>query len=500
MAINLAELAFLSWQKEEEVSRQKAVVLCRQFFDGAHDVKLTSRQKEFLNVEDDHEFSLNIVRSVVDAMTDRLLLQGVNSNEGDEADKETGGQGDRETPKPLAEWADDLFEQSGLNTLYHTVHEGSLRDGEYFVFVDYDIEPARPRFTPHERYTDAEVNGDGFGCKAHYPDEDTNQPMQYASKRWVELLDTKGKTRSRMTLYYPEMVEKYELVSGAWVKFQDEGDTSWPLPWVDSAGAPLGIPVIHFPNTPDLRSEIWDAIPMQRATNKGLLDLLAAADATGFRILATFGWIPTTDGAPLKTDSSNRAKVSPGTILGTTKSKSEAGMEAVEGADLSNLIETINSLIGWFAIVTSTPASRVSFTKLIASEGTLKQQNEGLFAKIRKRQMLYDRAWNRCFEMARKLANTFGNANLPEEPAFVMQWEPIQARDTKEEQEEWKVKREMGIPVQVIWQEMGYSQKEIQAMMNMPEYRARVAMMETGMQATGNEDDEEEQGDDGNGA
>jgi hypothetical protein len=478
--INLAELAFLSWQKEEEIARQKAVVLCRQFFDGIQATKLTARQREFLNAADDHEFNLNVCRSVIDAMTDRLLIQGITSNE-----KGDASAGSVTGVKPLATWADALFEASGLNLLQHTVHEGALRDGEYFVIVDWDEENMRPRFMPHYRYTDATVDGDGFGCKAHYPDDDTNQPMQYASKRWIETLDTQGKTRSRMNLYFPDRVEKYAWAGSGWAEFRDENDTMWPIPRLDKTGKPLGIQVIQFPSTPDLRSETWDAIPIQRGINKALIDLLAAADATGFRILMTYGWIPTTDGNPPKADGSNRAKIQPGTILGTTKSKSEAGHDTVEGADLGSLIETLNSLIGWFAVVTSTPASRVSFTKMIASEGTLKQQNEGLFAKTRKRQMMFGRSWMRCFEMARKLANTFGNANLPEDAAFALQWEPIQARDTTEEQNEWKVKKEIGVPLETILSEMGYSTDEVAAMKATEEWQARMAMMNLGLNTNG---------------
>jgi hypothetical protein len=473
MTINLAELAFLSWKKEEEVARQKAVVLCRQFFDGEQATKLTARMKEFLNTDDDREFNLNVCETVVSAMTDRLLIQGINSNEGSTSSPAGA--------KPLATWADRLFEESGLNILQHAIHENALVDGEHFVIVDWDEENQRPQFIAHDRYTDPTVDGDGFGCKAHYPDEDTNQPLQSVSKRWIEQIDTKGKTRSRLNLYFPDRVEKYQWAGSDWVKFGDPGDKAWPIPRLDRAGKPLGIQAIHFPATPKLRSEVWSAIPSQRAINKALIDLLAAADSTGFRILATYGWIPTTDGGPLKADGSNRARIQPGTILGTTKSKSEAGLDMVEGADLASLIETISSLIGWMAAITNTPSSRFSLTKMVAAEGTLKQQNEGLFAKTRKRQMLFDRAWIRCFDMARKLANTFGNANLPEEPSFVPQWEPIQARDTAEEQNEWKVKRELGVPLEWILAEMGYSQEEIDAMKQTEEWQARMSMMQMGL-------------------
>ena len=464
MTINLAELAFLSWQAAEEKQRQSDAMLARRYYDGEQDTFLSSRMKEFLNANGDHEFNLNICRTVVGAVEERLIVTGVTSNE-------------PETARPVAEWADALWDEAKCSLLQSHIYEGALRDGEFFVIVDYDADTGRPRFTPHQRFVDAISNGDGFGCKAHYPDDDTNQPMEYASKRWVELLDTHGRTRMRMNLYFPDRVEKYQWVGADWVAFQDEGDASWPLPWVDGAGQPLGIPVIHFRNTPDLRSELWDAIPLQKAINKLLIDMLASGDMAGFRMLLTYGWVPTKDGQPPKADGSNAASIGPGQILGTSRSKNEAGTDVIEPADLGSLIMAIQSVIGWLAVVSSTPESRLSFTRQIAAEGTLKEQNEGLFAKIRKRQMMFDAAWQAAFALARKLANTFGQAGLAEEPKLILQWEPLQSRDTQDERDEWRVKKELGVPLETIWAEMGYSPDEIAVMKASDEYQARLGLM-----------------------
>ena len=72
--------------------------------------------------------------------------------------------------------------------------------------------------------------------------------------------------------------------AGQWEPYRDNGDATWPLPWVDAKGAPLGIPVIEFANPAG--SEIDQIIGLQNALNKTWLDLIAAADASGFPILA----------------------------------------------------------------------------------------------------------------------------------------------------------------------------------------------------------------------
>lgn len=471
--IDDATLAYLDWLAKEELSIQKQIVLARRYHEGDHDTHLSPRAKEFLDAKDDHSFNLNLTRIVVDAISERLIIKGMGSTEPEDQDNP-------DQSRPLAEWADQLYDLWNMEVLQASVHEGCPRDGEYFVIVDWDEEKQRPVPYLHHRYTDPTADGDGFGCKAHYPDDDTNQDMLFASKRWTERINDR-ESRQRMTLYYPERVEKYHLVANVWVEFQDEGDAAWPIPWVDSGGQPLGIPAIHFKNTPDLRPEAWDAIPPQRSINKVALDLLAASDFAGFKLLVAFGWIPTSDGKALDSEGANAANVKPGTFIGTTKSKTEAGIEAIDGANLKDLIEAVQAFVGYLAIVSNTPESRVSFTRQIAAEGTLQEQNEGLFAKVRKRRTMIGQAWVQCFEMARRLQNEFGTEKVTEDHEFEILWEPVQSRDTEDERDEWRAKKELGVPLETLWQEMGYTPEQIEAMKDTAEYRARMELMSVGM-------------------
>lgn len=456
MMLNDAEMAFLAWQAKEERARQKTVAQARAYFDGEQDTFLSARMKEFLNVKDDNEFVLNVCRTVVGAVEERLVFTGiVTDEEGDD--------------KPTALWASQVYEANRLSVLSSDVHEGALRDGEFFVVLDWDEENQRPRMIPHPRYVDPAEGGDGFGCKAHYPDDDISQPLKYVSKRWTETLDN-GKTRQRMNIYYPDRVEKYELVGQAPKPIQDEGDPGWPIQWP-------ALTAVHFPNTNDLRPEHWDAISVQKAINKTLIDLLASADQSAFAIFVALGWIPTTDGKAPESDGSNLASMGPGQILGTSKSKADADFKKIDSSDLRPLLDLLMTLISGLAVVSSTPESRVSFTRQIAAEGTLKEQNEGLFAKVRKRREMFDAGWVEVFRVARLLANEFGGAGLDESVGIVGNWEPIQSRDTEDERDEWRAKKEMGVPLETIWAEMGYDAKQIEAMKATDEYRARLSMM-----------------------
>jgi hypothetical protein len=340
-----AEVAYSAWLADNETRRQENVVLARNYYDGKQAVPLTERQKEFLGFGDSEgeRFALNYCGIVVDSVTGRLIVKHFTNSESDEA-SET--------------WAADLLTDARFDQMQREVHHGGVTDGEHFVIVDWDDEAKRPRLSPHQRYTDTQSDGDGFGCKAHYPDNDPSLPMLYASKRWIAS-EWDGQTRTttqRMNLYFPDRVEEYEL------RKPQLGEVDWQLiaskPWVDSAGAALGIPVIHFRN-PKVRSELWDAIPPQDAINKTALDLLATADTNGWGFLVAKGFLPTTDGQTPASDGSNYVKVSPGMWIVIPASAGDgAEVKRMAGEDLGPLIDLLDTLVIKLAQITDTPINR----------------------------------------------------------------------------------------------------------------------------------------------
>lgn len=474
-----AELAYLNWLAGEEQTRQKNVVLARNYYAGEHEVPLTERQKEFLGFNDDGRFAVNYCRMVVDAVVERLLVAGFKS-----LDEELAG---------LA-WG--WWQANRMDEGQGAIHLGAVRDGEFFVMVDWDEGEGRPRFIPHPRYTDAQMKGTGFGCKAFYPNDNPSQAMDYASKRWTEtVVDERGRrrTQQRMTVYHPDRVEKYVLGTpggeAGWEEYTEEDDGVWPVRWVDRTGRPLGIPVVHFRN-PGSRTELWDAIPVQDAINKTALDILATADACGFRVLVARGFIPTTDGKAPEEDGGNYLQISPGCWIGVPNP--EARVDPLEAADLRPMLEALDSWVMKLGQVTDTPVSRFQMTGQVAAEGTLKQQEEVLLAKVRGRQTGFGNSWENAVYLGRRLANAFGGAGLDEEALVEAQWSPAETRDEKEQIETIGLKVEkLKIPLEVAWAEAGYSQDQIEEMKQTEEYQIRAAMREmakVGLGAMGGEE------------
>jgi len=451
------------------VARQQVIAQARRYYRGEQGVQLTERQREFLGFQQGGGFRANYCRMVVNAVHERLIVSGFSSDEAPTAEGE----------QPTARWAARLWRVNRGDALQFVVHRDAVRDGEVFVLVDptgVGGEAAFPVLAPHPRYVDPRHGGSGFGIRAYYDNDDPRQGMQYVAKWWTEEVEEEGaaggrrrEQRQRMTLYFPERIERYVWQRGArsgWVEYREEGQ-AWPVAWMDRQGRALGIPVIHFQN-PEQVSELADAVPVQDAINKTLLDIIAAADACGIPVRWSNEFL-TTDGRPPADDGSNYLAITPGCII--TVQGEKARLENLEGGDLGPLLQTYNELVLTLARITDTPLSRFQTTRQVAAEGTLKQQEAPLLSKVRARQVFFGNAWEDVLAMARRLAVEFGGLNLAEDVSLETQWAPAETRDEPSIEEKLKA----GVPQEQVWAEMGYTQEEIGAMKQMDEVRARQA-------------------------
>jgi hypothetical protein len=458
---NPETLAHLGALVADEEAYQRDMLQARQYDDGNQFVALTERLRQFLGgdvtntTEDYKRLRLNLVRTVTTAVVERLIVTGFDSDEvgAIEESPTPTGEATPKTIKPVAAWATALWQQARMDATQRRVHHATLRDSESFVIVDWDVLMGRPTFTPHLRFIDGSVDGDNEGCRAFYADDDPDRALLFVSKRWTEVVfDAAGHRtqRQRMNLYYPDRIEKYKGFPGAWAEVQDPLDPSWPLRWLDKKGQPLGIPAIHFRSTAGM--EAREAIGPQNAINKTIIDLMAAGDATAFRILIALGWNPVdANGDPLP--------IEPGRWLGTPNK--DANVIVVEPADLSGLVGLVDKWIHWTAMVTDTPVSRFISTAQIAAEGTLKEQEGPLITKTRNRAGEMGDAWEDCMSMARRLANTFGGAALDEVAQLSTLWEPFQARDEDAELARAAKKQALGIPRRQILLELGYDAAQV---------------------------------------
>lgn len=445
------------------------VALARNYHNGIQKTYMTDRVKEFLDIHgDSRPFCLNICRTITLAVKDELSVSGFNTSE----------TADESGIKAQAQWAWDLWTKSHLDTVQSEIHESALSDRETFIIVEYDYNSKRSRFIHNYRYTSLDNDDSGGqGVWMIYENDDVNQPPVCAVKQWVQTTyDVSGAptVMTRRTIYYPDRIEKWIGNMGSWehyiepTKPDDETPPEpWPIPWRRPDSTPRGIPVIHFRNV-GMMPEAWDAIPIQDAVNKTLVDILASDDLTAFQMLVALGWYPTTDGEPPKADGSNLLKVGPGQFIGTRDPNGK--IQVVIGSDPTPLVSALQDLIVMAAQVTGTPTSRFTTTKLIAAAETLKTQDSQLKKKAQDRRVLFGDSWEACMDMARKIENDFGTGpDLDETITFTTIWTNNQTL------EDLQAKKQLGIPEETLWAEAGYSTEQIVKMKATPEYQATMA-------------------------
>lgn len=483
------ELAALHWDSEEEKAVQKNIVLAREYFSGEQHVKLSERQKDWIGFEENGRFSVNLCRMIVNALIERMFVSTFESVESSKS-----------------RWAWNIWEDSKMDSVQQEIYTGAVRDGEFFVFVNWDNENQKIQLIPHRRYTSPEVGGDGFGCKVVFEQNDPMLPIKYATKRWISAeYDEGGRLtkRRRLNVYFPDRIEKYILDKKAsgewgWKPYRNE-DVVWPIPWIDSFGKPLGIPIVPFFN-PEMRSELYDAIPIQDAINKCAVDILAAADATGFPLRTTQGFYFTTDGQAPDTDGGNYIELTPGAFIYIPEGKS---IDDLEIPNLKPMLDVMDAWVMRLGQVTDTPLSRFQVTRQVRSEMTLRQEEAPLLARIQSRQTRFGNSWENVFQIAANVAREFGNSSISNATIDTL-WQVTETKDELKEIEKIALKVErLHIPLIQAWQEAGYSEEEIASFLNSEEYQNRMRMMSIGFgpdrpvmenaNANANESEEEEE-------
>jgi len=429
----------------EDSDRQSHYVAWREYYDGDHNTQLTERQRRYLQVKLGDEFNANHCPTVVDAVSERLHVTGFKS-----ADSR------------LAERLWGWWQDNRMDALQGIVHLAAVRDGDAYLIAEWDEDEGRPVFSDELAYDGSE------GVRVHYSSEQRRR-IAFASKWWETEIEESGEAQAakRCNLYYPDRIEKYVYLQteagGHWQPYREDPADRWPIPWVDEAGKPLGVPVVHFRNKGQGynygQSELKSVVPLQNALNKAIIDLLAAADTTAFRIFWMIG------------DDPSGLEIAPGSWVFSKRPPSGeqgAAMGFFPGENLQPLISFSDAFVMEIARVSRTPISFFQVSGHRPAEGTLKQEEVGLVAKVKRCQVAFGNAWEDAMRMAVRLYNAFG-AQVPGEQLDAIAqldtlWADPETRNARDHLEALKLKAELGVPVETLWGEMGYSAQEIAEM------------------------------------
>jgi hypothetical protein len=251
--------------------------------------------------------------------------------------------------------------------------------------------------------------------------------------------------------------ETTTLAAGGWQP-REAPDEPWPL------AHPLGVvPVVPLLNRPQLslrsgyltdgQSEIAQVIPVQDAVNKLLLDMIVASEFGAFRQR----WVT---GMEIPTDPETGQPVEPFRAAVDRLWMAE-GPEVKFGefnaTDLSPYTKAVEMLVQHIASQTRTPPHYFYLSGQFPSGESIKAAETGLVAKARRKMRHFEEGWEELMRL--------GFAIEGDERAHYYRaetiWADPESRTEGEHVDATMKKKSLDVPIQQLWEDLGYSPQQI---------------------------------------
>lgn len=384
---------------EETLEQGRKVDQFRDYYAGEHEMSLTKEMKRMLNLSEDvlDRFCINYCGMVIAAAADRLTLEGVQVAGNQEQD-------------PAQAWIDDLLNDNRLDALQIKVREAALRDGETFVMVQPRPDGQMPLLA-HEPAWDGES-----GVIAVLADDGAQ--IAAAIKIWYV-----GERR-RGNLYLLDRVEKY------WI-----GDTGDLESFSEAPERAEGIPLVRFCRKDGI-SELTDVLPLQKALNRALVDMVMASLLSGFSMLWAKGWRPKQTLTPGMILVAEMTQADGSTVVPQTEEQARAmqailssiDLKRIEPGDLKQLIDHAKFLIDQIGVISSTPLPGMLGGDTQSGDA-LRQRDIRLLGKINSAQVSFGNAWEDVVQMAARLERRFNQKNVPDLERLTAKWKSGEIRN-----------------------------------------------------------------------
>jgi len=424
--------ADLDWAIEDVRRRLPDYRLFIDYDEGRH--RLLFATDKYRNTFGDlfREFADNLCDDVVDGITDRLQItswassdQGVNAA------------------------ADAVWTRNQGEARTGAVHRNGFREGDGFTIVQTDQEN-RARIY-RQKPTQMAVR-----YSTERPDE-----MDLAAKVW------KAGKRYRVNLYYPDRTEKYAsrglgadggLPKAAAFVLLRAGD---PALQQDEEGITEhgdGIPVFHYPNgelSAYGRSILAGVIPLQDGLNKSVADMLVSMESRALPQRWATGVQVERD--PVTGQEKDPFKdAGPGSVWRT--GAKEAGFGEFSAADVAQFL----SVTDFFKIEAARKGAMPQHGVTLHSgqSGSFPSGVALLVAEGRTVKLARDRQRDWGTEHRREMAYAV-NLELGTQAVTAqdldLDWAPPETRDMKALLEELAMKKDLGVPLERLLVEAGYS-------------------------------------------
>lgn len=428
-------------------NRCGAYALYEEIYNGDRGAKLRDRAREYLQ-QFGVPFCENFAEPVVDALAERLEVIGFQSSL---------AQIDPATDKavdPVGELVEGWWQQARMDGLQTVVHTQCLIKGDEYVIVEWDNDAGRP----------AVIRQRTNQVRVFYSDEHPDT-VEYASKLWNTAakgpLNPNGRRVQRLNLYFPDRVEKWYRPHtgstgtgrGGWERWRDEGDTTWPIPWVNDQGEPLGVAVVHFRNKPlgdgKGRSRVKPVIAFQEQLNKYVADLNDLVDNHA---------LPQDYVTGITGDADLRRV--PGDVWKASAVDAKFGRLAA--SDAKSVLDPIESVLSRLARRSRVPMHVLTGGTPPSGEA-LKTSESGLVATAKACQVEFGNSWEQAILLAVRLARVFGDdetkstlAPADEDLRIETQWANPETRSDTDDLTVAEAKQRLGVSRFTLLGELGY--------------------------------------------
>lgn len=386
------------------------------------------------------EFALNLCPAVCDAVRDKLKVENFQVEDGD-------------TQLPKEAWK--IWQMNRMGVRSGEVHKEAVKNGDAYVIVWVDP-------TNNKQVTIYPQKAQN--CTVFY-DEETPGKILFAAKAW--LTDAK---RTRLNLYYPDRTERY-ISQQKTENGLPEANALIPVPDAEPIiKNPYGIvPVFHFANNSDIgsfgESELANAMPIQDALNKSVLDMLVAMEFASYRQRWASG---------IEIEYDDEGKAIPPFTAGIERlwisESPEAKFGDFEAADLEKFLKVKADFRVDMACVTGTPLYYFMLTSGDAPSGeSLKKSETRFINKVRDRQESFGQVWEDVMAFALAIEGK-------KDVRLFADWEDPAPIDEKDKLGNIVIKQEIGISDEQALIEAGYGESDIAKMLEAKQAKADAAI------------------------
>lgn len=455
-----------------ELVRRRAVIdKSARYYDGLHRLAFTS--EKFLEAFGGMfgAFADNWCAIVVDAVEERLSVQGFRVGELPAADDN----------------AKRLWEENDLDAQSSMGHTDALVQGATYATVWQREETAST-----DDAATPEITVDSAATTIVWRHPKFRQRRTHGLRTWI---DEDGFEHAE--LFTPERVYMFrsktkrsgsiiDPIRSQWVG-EDQLDAASNLDVSSSMPNPLGVvPIVEFLNRPRLyvsprvgwaaHSEISSVIPIQDAVNKIIADMLIASEFAAYPQRWVTGWEPDEDP---ETDAILPPTFKSGAgVTWWTESK-EAKFGAFPTVSIEQYVKVVEMLVQHIASISSTPPHYLRASADRLSGESLKSAETGLVAKVVAKQTGFGASWEEVMRLAGKVAQIPSLANAQRMETI---WKDPETRTESEHVDAVMKKQTLDVPNEQLWEELGYSPEQIK---RFPAMRARSSISEQA--ATGGE-------------